>query len=50
MLDDLNEIMKVIRNELRPILLESGIEITGANLAGAETDTIIIETNGEMQS
>jgi L-lactate dehydrogenase complex protein LldF len=43
--DDLNEIMKVIRKELRPVFLESGIGITGANVAVAETGTIVIETN-----
>ncbi len=43
--DDLGEIMKVIRKELRPIFLESGIGITGANVAVAETGTIVIETN-----
>jgi L-lactate dehydrogenase complex protein LldF len=43
--DDLNEIMKVIRKELRPIFLESGIGVTGANVAVAETGTIVIETN-----
>ena len=43
--DDLDEIMKVIRKELRPIFLESGIGITGANVAVAETGSIVIETN-----
>jgi iron-sulfur cluster protein len=43
--NDLNEIMRTIRNELRPIFLESGIGITGANVAVAETGTIVIETN-----
>jgi L-lactate dehydrogenase complex protein LldF len=43
--DDLNEIMKTIRKELRPIFLETEIGITGANVAVAETGTIIIETN-----
>ncbi len=43
--DDLNEIMKVIRRELRPIFLEEEIGITGANAAVAETGTIVIETN-----
>jgi L-lactate dehydrogenase complex protein LldF len=43
--DDLNEIMKAIRKELRPIFLESGIGVTGANVAVAETGSIVIETN-----
>lgn len=43
--DDLNEIMKVIRKELRPIFLEETMGITGANVAVAETGTIVIETN-----
>ncbi|MHB1909142.1 MAG: LUD domain-containing protein [Nitrososphaerales archaeon] len=43
--DDLDEIMKVIRKELRPIFLESEIGITGANVAVAETGSIVIETN-----
>ncbi|MDH2899475.1 MAG: LUD domain-containing protein [archaeon] len=43
--DDLNEIMKAIRKELRPIFLDTGIGVTGANVAVAETGTIVIETN-----
>ncbi len=43
--DDLGQIMKAIRKELRPIFLEAGIGITGANVAVAETGTIVIETN-----
>ena len=43
--NDLNEIMKVIRKELRPIFLGSEMGITGANVAVAETGTIVIETN-----
>ena len=43
--DDLNEIMRVIRDQLRPVFLKAGIGITGANVAVAETGTTIIETN-----
>jgi L-lactate dehydrogenase complex protein LldF len=43
--DDLNEIMKTIRKELRPIFLETEIGVTGANVAVAESGTIVIETN-----
>ena len=43
--NDLNEIMKVIRKELRPVFLGSEMGITGANVAVAETGTIVIETN-----
>ena len=43
--DDLGEIMKVIRKELRPIFLGTELGITGANVAVAETGSIVIETN-----
>ena len=43
--DDLDEIMKAVRRSLKPIFLSGEIGITGANVAIAETGTIVIETN-----
>ncbi|MCL5069214.1 MAG: LUD domain-containing protein [Thaumarchaeota archaeon] len=43
--DDLQEIMKAVRKSLKPIFLSGQIGITGANVAVAETGTIIVETN-----
>ncbi len=43
--DDLQEIMKTIRNALKPIFLGSQIGITGANVLVAETGSIVLETN-----
>ena len=43
--DDLQEIMKAVRKLLKPIFLSGQIGVTGANVAVAETGTIIIETN-----
>jgi iron-sulfur cluster protein len=43
--DDIDAIMKVVRNYLRPIFLKADIGMTGANIGIAETGTITIETN-----
>ncbi|MBW2437361.1 MAG: LUD domain-containing protein [Deltaproteobacteria bacterium] len=43
--DDIDAIMKVVRNYLRPIFLNADIGMTGANIGIAETGTITIETN-----
>ncbi len=43
--NDLPAIMDAVRKHLRPIFLNSQIGITGANIAVAETGSIIVETN-----
>jgi len=42
---DVDEIMKVVREYLRPIFLNTDIGMTGANVGIAETGGIVIETN-----
>ena len=42
---DVDEIMKVVREYLRPIFLDTDIGMTGANIGIAETGGIVIETN-----
>jgi len=42
---DPKEIMKVVRRYLRPIFLNAGIGMTGANIGIAESGAIAIETN-----
>jgi len=43
--NDLPAIMDAVRKHLRPIFLNSQIGITGANIAVAETGSIVVETN-----
>jgi len=43
--DDLRAIMDTVRGALRPVFLEAGMGVTGANVGVAETGTVIIETN-----
>ncbi|RMF65527.1 MAG: 4Fe-4S dicluster domain-containing protein [Calditrichaeota bacterium] len=43
--DDLDDIMHLIRRSLRPVFMNADIGITGANVAIAETGTVLIETN-----
>jgi len=43
--EDLNDIMSLMRRTLRPLFLDADIGITGANVAIAETGTVLIETN-----
>lgn len=43
--DDLQAIMRAVRKHLRPIFQNSQIGITGANIAVAETGSIVVETN-----
>lgn len=43
--EDLNDIMALMRRTLRPLFLNADIGITGANVAIAETGTVLIETN-----
>lgn len=43
--NDLRVIMDTVRKALRPVFLEAGMGITGANVGVAETGTVIIETN-----
>jgi L-lactate dehydrogenase complex protein LldF len=43
--DDLPAIMEAVRKHLRPTFLNSQLGITGANIAVAETGSIIVETN-----
>ncbi len=43
--NDLPAIMDAVRKLLRPIFLNSQIGITGANIAVAETGSIVVETN-----
>ena len=43
--NDLPAIMDAVRKSLRPTFLNSQIGITGANIAVAETGSIIVETN-----
>jgi L-lactate dehydrogenase complex protein LldF len=43
--DDLQAIMAAVRKHLRPTFLNSQLGITGANIAVAETGSIIVETN-----
>src|SRR2546426_750786 len=43
--DDLQAIMDAQRHALRPIFLGPGMGVTGANVAVAETGSIIVETN-----
>lgn len=43
--DDLQEIMKTVRKLLRPMFLSGQIGISGANVAVAETGTIVVEEN-----
>ena len=43
--DSLEGIMASIRKELRPVFFSTGIGINGANIAVAETGTVVIETN-----
>lgn len=42
---DIDVIMKVVREYLRPIFLKTDIGMTGANIGIAETGAIVIETN-----
>ena len=42
---DVDAIMKVVRQYLRPIFLNADIGMTGANVGVAETGVIVIETN-----
>ncbi|MGQ9618751.1 MAG: LUD domain-containing protein [Candidatus Aminicenantia bacterium] len=42
---DIHELVKIARKELRKFFLEAGIGISGANIAIAETGTIIIVSN-----
>lgn len=42
---DVDAIMKVVREYLRPIFLNADIGLTGANVGIAETGAIVIETN-----
>ena len=42
---DLADIMALMRRSLRPIFLNADLGITGANVAIAETGTVLIETN-----
>ncbi|HEX9654746.1 MAG TPA: LUD domain-containing protein [bacterium] len=42
---DLGDIMKLMRQTLRPIFLDADIGITGGNVAIAETGSLLIETN-----
>lgn len=42
---DLKDIMALMRRSLRPIFLDADIGITGANVAIAETGSVLIETN-----
>ncbi|MCH7959396.1 MAG: LUD domain-containing protein [Candidatus Hydrogenedentes bacterium] len=42
---DIQEIMGVVREYLRPIFLNTDIGVTGANIGIAETGGIVIETN-----
>lgn len=43
--DDLGSIMEAIKKELRPVFFGTDIGVNGANIAVAETGTIVIETN-----
>jgi len=43
--NDLTAIMEAVRKHLRPTFLNSQLGITGANIAVAETGSIIVETN-----
>ncbi|PCJ54024.1 MAG: hypothetical protein COA73_14770 [Candidatus Hydrogenedentota bacterium] len=43
--NDIDAIMKIVRNYLRPIFLNTDIGMTGANVGIAETGGIVIETN-----
>lgn len=43
--DDLGSIMDAIKKELRPVFFGTDIGVNGANIAVAETGTIVIETN-----
>lgn len=43
--NDIDEIMRVVREYLRPIFLNTDIGMTGANVGIAETGGIVIETN-----
>ncbi len=43
--NDLTAIMDAVRKNLRPTFLNSQLGITGANIAVAETGSIIVETN-----
>lgn len=43
--NDLTAIMDAVRKHLRPTFLNSQLGITGANIAVAETGSIIVETN-----
>jgi L-lactate dehydrogenase complex protein LldF len=43
--NDLPAIMNAVRKHLRPVFLNSQLGITGANIAVAETGSIIVETN-----
>jgi iron-sulfur cluster protein len=42
---DIPRLVKVARNELRPRFLEAGMGISGANIAVAETGSIVLVTN-----
>lgn len=42
---DLQDIMSLMRRTLRPLFLNADIGITGANVAIAETGSVLIETN-----
>ncbi len=42
---DINELVKIARKELRKYFLEAGVGISGANIAIAETGTIVIVSN-----
>ncbi len=43
--EEFDEIMKMVREELRAVFLKADMGITGANIAVAETGTVVIETN-----
>jgi L-lactate dehydrogenase complex protein LldF len=43
--DDIDGLMQVIREDLRPIFLSADIGVTGANVAVAETGSVVLETN-----
>lgn len=42
---DLNEIMRFVRKDLREAFLSADIGVSGANVAVAESGTVIVETN-----
>lgn len=43
--DDLNELVSFVREHLREVFLSADIGLTGANIAVAETGTVVVETN-----